>query len=312
MPIILFLSLLFAPRLFAFDLEINEVNSSDVIRSVSVLPGQALEMSLGSEGEPLEGNLKWGEQEVSAESKGEWDLIAPVDPGSYTLNLFVGELKKTIRINVFVTFPFTELKKGVLNGFRIGRYPASNRSPYELPKGFIEVTEENQDTFVSSHFQLKQFLCKQGGSFPKYLILSERLLVKLERILQKLNEIQNTEMETLTVMSGYRTPGHNRGFRSARFSRHMWGDAADLLITEDLNSDGKIDFQDSLYLKNVIDILEREEPESFTPGGMGVYKHSGMHGPFVHVDARGTGARWVNHPRYKRHRHHGRKVRARG
>ena len=49
------------------------------------------------------------------------------------------------------------------NGYRIGAYPAKplkGDAQYVPPPGFIEVTKENQDTKVSPHFVLKQFLGK--------------------------------------------------------------------------------------------------------------------------------------------------------
>ena len=52
----------------------------------------------------------------------------------------------------------------MLNGYRIGEYPATplkGNPLYLPPPGFIEVTKDNQDTKVSPHFTLKQFLCKE-------------------------------------------------------------------------------------------------------------------------------------------------------
>ena len=49
---------------------------------------------------------------------------------------------------------------------------ALNGNPLYLPPpGFVEVTKENQDTKLSPHFALKQFLCKEDTSkqFPKYV-----------------------------------------------------------------------------------------------------------------------------------------------
>ena len=70
--------------------------------------------------------------------------------------------------------PATRVKNGFLNGYRIGTYPATPlKGNPMLParrRGFIEVTKENQDTKVSPHFTLKQFLCKEDTTraFPKY------------------------------------------------------------------------------------------------------------------------------------------------
>src|SRR5262245_21810244 len=95
--------------------------------------------------------------------------------------------------------PFEAVRNGMLNGYHIGEYPVpvSNDSPWSLtmapayaaPPGFIEVTPENIDTPVSPHFTLGQFLCKQPGDFPKYLVLTTRLLIKLESILDEVNRL---------------------------------------------------------------------------------------------------------------------------
>ena len=56
------------------------------------------------------------------------------------------------------------LRGEYLNGYRIGSYPAQalrGLAIYRPPVGFVEVTRENENTFVSPHFQLKQFLCKR-------------------------------------------------------------------------------------------------------------------------------------------------------
>ena len=52
-------------------------------------------------------------------------------------------------------------RNGLLNGYAIGQYPARllNGNPiYERPAGFVEVTKDNEDTRLSPHFKLKQFL----------------------------------------------------------------------------------------------------------------------------------------------------------
>ena len=85
-------------------------------------------------------------------------------PGTYTLTVDGPGKKDTIVVHAFVMVPATAVKNGMLNGYRIGAYPAKplNGNPIYLPPpGFIEVTKENQDTKVSPHFMLKQFLCKE-------------------------------------------------------------------------------------------------------------------------------------------------------
>ena len=44
------------------------------------------------------------------------------------------------------------------------------------------MTKDNEDTQVSPHFRVKQFLTKQKSDYPKYLVLDERLIFVLEAI----------------------------------------------------------------------------------------------------------------------------------
>ena len=59
---------------------------------------------------------------------------------------------------------------------------------------------------LSPHFTLGQFVCKQAGGYPKYVVLRERLLLKLERLLEAVNA-KGHAAETFHVMSGYRRIG---------------------------------------------------------------------------------------------------------
>ena len=51
---------------------------------------------------------------------------------------------------------------------------------------------------------------------------------------------------------------------------------------DDLNGDGKVTVADAKYLAAVADQVESQYPE--LTGGIGVYRATGVHGPFVHVD----------------------------
>jgi hypothetical protein len=207
-----------------------------------------------------------------------------------------------ILLNVFVIVPLERVEKGRLNGYRIGSYPATALKGLEIykpPPGFIEVTKDNKDTLVSPHFRLEQFLCKQAGRYPKYIVLRSRLLLKLELLLQRVNAA-GFRADTFQVMSGYRTPSYNKAIGNVKYSRHMWGGAADIFIDEepkdgrldDLNRDGKIDYRDAAVIYDLIDDLYGDPLYAPFVGGLGRYKKTAAHGPFVHVDVRGFRARW--------------------
>jgi uncharacterized protein YcbK (DUF882 family) len=104
----------------------------------------------------------------------------------------------------------------------------------------------------------------------------------------------------MSVMSGFRTPQYNRrglGRGRAEASRHQYGDAADVFVDndrngrmDDLNRDGRVDTRDARVLLQAVERVEAEYPA--LTGGAGVYAATRAHGPFTHIDARGTRARW--------------------
>jgi hypothetical protein len=233
----------------------------------------------------------------------QWTWTAPDHPGTYLVTFDGPGKKDTIAVHGFVMVPATEVKSGLLNGYRIGQYPAAppNGNPIYLPPaGFIEVTKENQDTRISPHFTLKQFLCKEDTTrrFPKYVLFKERLPLKLEAVLERVNAM-GFEVDTLHVMSGFRTPYYNHAIGDVKYSMHQWGSAADIFIDPskkdrmaDLNRDGQVDIQDSKLLFDEIERLLASKELARFQGGMGFYPGTSAHPPFVHVDVRGTAARW--------------------
>ncbi|MFL5619434.1 MAG: D-Ala-D-Ala carboxypeptidase family metallohydrolase [Gemmatimonadaceae bacterium] len=200
---------------------------------------------------------------------------------------------------------FAEKLGGKIGAYRMGFWPAERRkllaTAYANPEGFIEVTPENADTHVSEHFRLRDFLTHdQQGVWPKYLVLRAPLVDKLELVISQL-EARGTPVRHMSVMSGFRTPQYNArsgesGGRS-KVSRHMYGDAADVFVDndgdgrmDDLNRDGRIDYRDAQVILDAVEQVERMHGDLV--GGVGVYRATRSHGPFAHVDVRGSRARW--------------------
>ncbi|HEY8174414.1 MAG TPA: hypothetical protein VIF32_01865 [Gemmatimonadaceae bacterium] len=220
-------------------------------------------------------------------------------------------LKSLTDFDLITLLPFGAKKNGRVGLYYIGNWPSERgaRGPgkappdrYANPEGFIEVTPENQDTRVSEHFRLKDFLTHdQQGVWPKYLVLQMRNVDKLELVLEDLAG-RGINTEGVVVMSGFRTPQYNVGGGNtggrAGLSRHMYGDAADIYIDndhngvmDDLNHDGRVDIRDAKVIEESVDRVEREHPELI--GGAGVYIACCGHGPFIHIDSRGYRARWT-------------------
>lgn len=201
--------------------------------------------------------------------------------------------------------PFGEKQGERLHGYRLGRWPAERwiiSRNYFNPDGFVEVTPSNVGLKLSAHFTLGEFLTHdQRDVWPKYLVLEEKLIDKLELVLQHLNR-QGIVTTKVIVLSGFRAPYYNdrgTGEGMARTSRHQYGDAADIIIDsdgngqmDDLNRDGRIDLRDPHVISQAIAAVERAHPGLV--GGLGTYTAMGPRGPFAHVDVRGTSARWEN------------------
>ncbi|HEY9426616.1 MAG TPA: D-Ala-D-Ala carboxypeptidase family metallohydrolase [Gemmatimonadaceae bacterium] len=199
------------------------------------------------------------------------------------------------------------LKTGAyVGGYRVGYWPAELRrirsSAYRNPSGFVEVTQSNADTRLSEHFALRDFLTHdQDDVWPKYLVLREALVDKLELVLDDL-ERSGHRTNRVIVLSGFRTPAYNLALGDAsgraRESRHQYGDAADIIIDsngdgrmDDLDLDGRSDVGDVRVVERAVERVERLHPELV--GGLGLYQAMGPSGPFAHIDVRGEAARWT-------------------
>jgi hypothetical protein len=268
------------------------------IQTASVLPGAALELAaLDRAGSPLPIAVS-GAESLERSSDGRVRFQAPRIPGLQVLRVRSEASREEIRLNVFVEVPRGVLRAHALNGYEIGAYPVSDPSAAP-PTGFIEVTEANEDTPVSPRFRLRDFLCKQSGGYPKYLVLDPRLPGKLEALLDR-TRAAGLRADTLTVMSGYRTPAYHRAIgNTTEFSRHLWGAGADVYVDldgdgvmDDLDGDGAIDDRDARVLIALADELDREPREDWHVGGASAYRATQGHGPFLHVDVRRRVARW--------------------
>ena len=207
----------------------------------------------------------------------------------------------------FITLhPFDAKRTDRIGSYRLGFWPAERRrkitsEAYENPTGFIEVSSDNVSTPVSEHFQLGDFLTHdQASVWPKYLVLHEDLVDKLELVIAELEQ-SGIAVRTMKVMSGFRTPQYNaKGGRKtgrAEMSRHMYGDAADVFVDnnndgrmDDLNRDGRVDSRDAKVIVTATERVERRHADLV--GGAAVYKATKAHGPFAHIDVRGNRARW--------------------
>jgi hypothetical protein len=241
----------------------------------------------------------------------------PQGPGVWGLALAFGSaIKPVTDFSVITTLPFNAKNKGRIGLYYIGSWPAEKargrvgpaKAPstsYANPSGFIRVTEDDADTYISEHFKLRDFLTHdQPNVWPKYLVLQLKLVDKLELVLEDLTA-HGVDVSGVRVMSGFRSPQYNAGGGNtqgrAELSRHMYGDAADIFIDsnhdgvmDDLDHDHRSTMNDSKVIQAAVDRVDASHPELV--GGAGIYPAGPGHGPFIHIDTRGYRARWVGGP----------------
>ena len=233
--------------------------------------------------------------------------VAPRSAGVWEMAIKVGNVIKPVTdFSVITLKPFSDKRRGRIGLYYLGTWPTEGNRVrargYVTPGGFIEVTEANQDTWVSDHFRLRDFLTKgQGEVWPKYLVLETKLVDKIELVLVELEKM-GYSTAGVRIMSGFRTPGYNEtgGDPSGRaaLSRHMYGDAADIFIDndgngsmDDLNRDRRVNLRDARIIEECVNRVERAHPALV--GGTGIYPGTSAHGPFIHIDTRGFRARWL-------------------
>lgn len=115
-----------------------------------------------------------------------------------------------------------------------------------------------QDRWLSNNFNEREFACRHCGQ----VYVEPDLVTKL----QALRDILGRPVK---VTSGYRCPVHNRNIKGAPQSRHMQGQAVDLVV-EGVSPTAVAKVADQVGL-----------------GGIGIYATSG----FTHVDV-GPKRRW--------------------
>lgn len=290
----------FDPGYAAFSIRVGEQPVDYREFTVSVLPGEALEVEVTESG-TAEYTLWADGAVVPGRGNPGWAWTAPDTPGLHELRIRRAD-GETVSVRVFVLRPFDAAGTDEIQGYRIGHYPRHplrDNPVYLAPHGFIEVTEDMLDLRVTPHFTLGQFLCKQQPeTWPKYLVLREPLLAKLETLLDEVNR-RGIRTDTFFVMSGYRTPSYNEAIGNVAYSRHLWGGAADIFIDndgdgimDDLNGDGRLDIKDARVLQRIALELSGDGIWRRLLGGIGLYGPRIHRGSFVHLDARGNMARW--------------------
>jgi uncharacterized protein YcbK (DUF882 family) len=276
----------------------DALGASGRVRMRFALPGTLVDYPIEVQGDLDSLRYSWvpidREEPATAEVPLNVGLLAPRDPGFYHLLVESGTARRQVDgLSLAVLVPFARKSGASLNGYRIGYYRGERmRHPdEEAPTGFVEIDTTDLDLLVSDHLRLADFVTRDHQSvWPRYAAVDPRLLDKVELVLEEIAGWYGDSARasvSVDVHSGFRTPLYNQRVpRSARDSRHQFGDAIDLAI--DANRDGRLSASDTRLIARAVEAVERAHPDLV--GGMGIYTR---HGPsYVHIDARGTRVRW--------------------
>jgi hypothetical protein len=268
--------------------------------AIFAMPGEKIPLAVSAPARRLH-SIDAPHGALTATAPNRWTWEAPIRSGTYQLKVKNPAGETIADFSAFVMVPSNAVKGGVLNKYQIGFYPETplkGNPVYIPPRGFIEVTKENEDTKVSPNFRIKAFLAKQKGGYPKYLVLDERLVFLLEAIGAHL-EPRGWDADDIFIMSGYRTPYYNKQLDDTKYSLHQWGRAADIYLDkdqngkmDDFNKDKVVSKDDAVALAGVLEGLAKTKELGSFIGGIGIYDSTSAHGPFVHVDTRPWKARW--------------------
>jgi len=132
----------------------------------------------------------------------------------------------------------------------------------------IPTPRATDDSQLSPHFQVDEFHCHDGTAVPRAAVTA------LQRLSEDVLEPLREQFGACTVMSGYRPTAYNERIGGAKFSQHIYdlhpsSVAADLIFASGRPSEW----------------ADAAEPLC-VQGGLGRYPG------FIHVDNRGTRARW--------------------
>ena len=160
----------FDRQLADFQIRVNDLLQPYKTFAFTVLPNQWLEIKTESDNITL--SSVTGESEQTDNRIFRW---RNKEIGGPYLVILTDHKGAKIDLNIFVLTPYSELKNGHLEKYRIDNYPKKRLKDnpiYAQPKGFIRVTKENRDTPVSPNFTLSQFISKQLANWPKFTVLN--------------------------------------------------------------------------------------------------------------------------------------------
>lgn len=201
--------------------------------------------------------------------------------------------KKSIEtvLNSFEQIPFSKLNKDYLESSK------SDDPKYRKMLANTVYRRVNQaDLFkkIVGDFRVIDFVVKdqyyQTVLFDKkqylYWLIDEELLFRILELQEEL-EKKGFDPNAFWIRNGHRHPQKNDLVGGARSSRHLRGEAIDMVI-QDINQDGRYTEADKAIVYELVD-----KKIIGTRGGVGKYPGSRT----IHIDVRGKRARWDTYKR---------------
>jgi uncharacterized protein YcbK (DUF882 family) len=121
-------------------------------------------------------------------------------------------------------------------------------------------------------------------SEKQYLLINKKMLYKLLELQDEL-EKNGYDRYALSIHYGHRHPAFNKKIKAASRSRHIYGEAVDLVVG-DINKSGKFTQADRKIVYNLLN-----DKIIASNGGISRYPNSKV----VHFDVRGYRARWESY-----------------
>jgi hypothetical protein len=207
----------------------------------------------------------------------------------------------------------------------IGTYPNPEKATswrvrmhkglYRPPRFWMKLSPDVEKLHLSPSVltgQMIGFITDKKKTRPKrrhtsWFPPNRPFVYELEMLTRELRK-GGLRFKRLAVNSCFRTPYYNRRIGGSSFSRHIYGDAADVMIDEDgdevcddINGDGRVDELDGLVIGQAARRVAN--PPLVPEGGIGVYGFIGKDScrSYCHFDGRGYITRWGAHyPRGRR------------
>jgi hypothetical protein len=258
----------------------------------TVMPGDSVTLTAAGGG-PLRWTATAGSPSSADAAAFGWR--APRSHGIFFIDAATDTLVE--RYTVIVPVEASRWRTTTLNSVPIGSY-GDGSSRDRNPDCFVELTASTLSSRVSTTLTVGDFLGHVEGAFPQYMVLDLRLADKLERILEAVRLIY-PEAAIVRNISGFRTPAYNAAIgNDTSESLHLYGKAADIWIEswppndlmDDIDRNKRVDVYDGEFLVELVRVLEARG--DVVTGGASAYRWNQAHGPFVHVDVRGSMATW--------------------